>query len=433
MRPLKKALRKLLPESLISAYHFSLAEIAAFLYRHPSRGMLVIAVTGTKGKSSVTEMAGAILEEARYETAILNSIREKIGPWTRKNAMRMSMPGRFYLQNFLSKAYRAECDAVILEMTSEGVKQHRHRGIALDALIFTNLAPEHIESHGSLRAYADAKFQIGKALVRSKKGERIMVANADDAESARYLALPVEKSLPFSLEHAKPWRASAGGGFFTFHGEKITVHLPGEFSLKNALAAATLTHAIGVDTKTIARAIGKITKIPGRAERIEAGQNFDVVVDYAHTPDSLTALYEAYKEKRKICVLGATGGGSDKWKRPVMGEIADTYCDVVIATNEDPYDEDPRDIVDELVSGMKRAPEIIMDRREAISRAFEIALSWSKGRPLDTARGNQNGIAVLITGKGTDPTIQGKGGSSIPWSDAAVAKEELEKRSETNI
>lgn len=418
MRLLKKALRRILPESVISAYHFSLAEIAAFLYRHPSRGMLVIAVTGTKGKSSVTEMAGAILEEARYETAILNSIREKIGPWSRKNTMRMSMPGRFYLQDFLSKAYRAECDAVILEMTSEGVKQHRHRGIALDALIFTNLAPEHIESHGSLEAYADAKFQIGKALVRSKKRERMMVANAEDTESARYLALPVEKSLPFSLESVRPWKAGTGGGFFTFHGEKITVHLPGEFSLKNALAAATLTYAIGVDTKTIARALDKITTIPGRAQRIESGQDFDVIVDYAHTPDSLKALYEAYGGKRKICVLGATGGGRDKWKRPVMGEIADSYCDVVIATNEDPYDEDPREIVDGLVSGMKRTPEVIMDRRAAIARGIALA------RP---------GDAVLITGKGTDPTIQGKRGSSIPWSDAAVAKEELGKHLKTNI
>ena len=418
MHKIKEQLKKILPASILSAYHFSLAEIAAFLYRHPSRGMLVIAVTGTKGKSSVTEMAGAILEEARYETAILNSIREKIGPWSRKNTMRMSMPGRFYIQDFLSKAYRAECDAVILEMTSEGVKQHRHRGIALDALIFTNLAPEHIEAHGSLRAYADAKFQIGKALLRSKKRGRMMVANAEDAESARYLALPVEKSLPFSLDNVKPWKAGSGGGFFTFYGEKIAVHLPGEFSLKNALAAATLAHAIGVDTKTIARALGKITMIPGRAERIESGQNFDVVVDYAHTPDSLTALYEAYREKRKICVLGATGGGRDKWKRPVMGEIADRYCDIVIATNEDPYDEDPRDIVDELVSGMKRTPEILMDRREAIARGIALA---------------KPGDAVLITGKGTDPTIQGKDGSSIPWSDAAIAKEELEKRPETNI
>ncbi len=414
MRTLKNALRAILPEFCISAYHLFLAECATLLFRHPSRHMLVVAVTGTKGKSSVTEMVAAILEAAKFRTALVNSIRFKIGEWSEPNTTRMSMPGRFFLQRFMRRAYADDCDAMIIEMTSEGARQHRHRGIELDALIFTNLAPEHIESHGSLEAYANAKFEIGLALARSRKRERYIVANAGDSESARFLALPVEHALPFSLDNHAPWEATPEGGYFTLDGQRISITLPGEFSLKNALAAATLTRAIGVKPAVIASALGTIRTIPGRAERVEAGQDFTVVVDYAHTPDSLKAIYEAYAGRRRICVLGATGGGRDKWKRPVMAGVADSLCDAIILTDEDPYDEDPRAIVDELAAGIKQhSPEIIMDRREAIARGIALA---------------QSGDAVIITGKGTDPSIARAGGTKEPWSDARIAREEIVKR-----
>ena len=171
----KKALRSLVPSSALSLYHLTLANFGALLYRHPSRKLLVLAVTGTKGKSSTTEMLNSILEEAGYTTALLNSIRIKTAADSKANTMRMSMPGRFFIQKFLAGAVRAKCTVAILEMTSEGARQYRHRGIGLDALIFTNLAPEHIESHGSYAAYADAKFGIGKQLARSHKRPRIML------------------------------------------------------------------------------------------------------------------------------------------------------------------------------------------------------------------------------------------------------------------
>ena len=182
----------------------------------------------------------------------------------------------------------------------------------------------------------------------------------------------------------------------------------------NALSAATIALALNVSPDVIKHALEKIDKIPGRAERIEEGQDFTVVVDYAHTPDSLNSLYKAYDNVRKICVLGATGGGRDVWKRPVMGAIADRECDIVILANEDPYDEDPRKIIDTVAKQMKRKPEIIMDRREAIRHALTIA---------------KPGDAVLITGKGTDPCICIENGKQIPWSDANVAREELKRLS----
>lgn len=417
---LKHFLKQIIPAPLIGAYHFCVAELGALVYYYPSRRMTVIGVTGTKGKSSTTEMINAIFEAAGHKTALLNSIRIKIDSSSEPNLSRMSMPGRFFIQNFLAKAQRAGVEIAILEMTSEGSRQYRHRGIDLDALVFTNLSPEHIESHGSLEAYADAKYELGKQLARSSKRPRIIVANADDAQSPRYMALPVEVKLPFTLSAQKPYSSDDHGGHFHFAGTDVRVNQPGDFSLKNALAAATVAQAFGITPAQMSKGLENLKVIPGRAERIEAGQDFAVVVDYAHTPDSLSALYDAYGASHKICVMGSTGGGRDLWKRPVMGGIADEHCDQVILTNEDPYDEDPRSIVDMLASGMKRAPLIIMDRREAIGNAISMA---ARAR----AEGKSS-VAVLITGKGTDPNIRGPRGSATAWSDAQVAREEIEKR-----
>ncbi len=407
---LKFTLHRIIPPSVFSVYHFALAVLAALVYGFPSRDVIVVGVTGTKGKSSTVEFLNAIFEAAGHKTAIASSIRFKVGEISRPNLLRMTMAGRFALQKFLSEASRSGCTIAFIEMTSEGARQHRHRGIALDALIFTNLAPEHIESHGSLEAYANAKFELGKQLVRSKKRPRFMVANADDTQSPRYLTLPVEHTLPFSLT-AAAFSAGDNGGTFRFEETDMHIALPGEFSLRNALAAATLARAMGIETATIARGLSNLKNIPGRAERIEAGQDFLVVVDYAHTPDSLQSIYDAYKGHRRICVLGSTGGGRDMWKRPVMGSIADTTCDHIILTNEDPYDEDPKTIVEGLARGMKKqTPEIIMDRREAIRKALSLAVAND---------------AVIITGKGTDPCICGPRGTKEPWSDALVAREEI--------
>lgn len=411
--PFKKKLIGILPAPAIIAYHFAIAWIAALYYNFPSQKITVIAITGTKGKSSTVEYVNAILEAAGMQTALSSTIRFKIGSDSRPNLRRQTQPGRFFLQRFLAQAVKKGCTVAIIEMTSEGARQYRHRFISLNALIFLNLAPEHIESHGSLKAYADAKFELAKQLLRSRKRPRIMVANAMDPESNRYVTLPLESVIPFALKSVEPWSTSEHGGSFTLEGTQVTVALPGEFSLLNALAAASLARALEIPLSTIVKGISAVTSIPGRAQEIVAGQEFPIVIDYAHTPDSLRAIYAAYGTRRRICILGSTGGGRDLWKRPVMGSIADEMCDVIILTNEDPYDEDPRSIVDGIAQGItKHTPDIIMDRREAIRHALSLA------RASDV---------VLITGKGTDPTIQGARGTSIPWNDATVTREELEK------
>lgn len=394
----------------MSIYHFLWAFFSAVIFLFPSKNILVIGVTGTKGKTSTVEFLNAIFESAGHTTAVSNSIRIKIGKKTKPNTRRMSMPGRFELQHFLRRAVDGGCTVAIIEMTSEGVPQHRHRFINLDCLIFTNLAPEHIESHGSLEAYAAAKIALGEGLVRSHKRPRVMVANADDAMSARFLSLPVETTVPFSLAQVAPYHATDHGGYFRFRDMEINVELPGLFSIRNALGAATAARALGIEVQTIRDGIARIVEIPGRAQEIREGQLFTVVVDYAHTPDSLTAIYDAYKSRRLVCVLGNTGGGRDLWKRPEMGRITDECCAEVILTNEDPYDEDPRSIVDMTASKMKRPPSIILDRRLAIREAL------ARAQPHDV---------VLITGKGTDPSIHEAGGKDVPWNEESVVREEL--------
>ncbi len=397
---------------LLAPYHYAWAFIAALWYGFPARQLSVIGVTGTKGKSSVAEMLYAIFTEAGYATVLAGTIRFAINKESRPNLFKMTLPGRGFIQKFLAKARAKKCTHAVVEITSEAALQYRHLALELNALVFTNLQKEHIESHGSLEKYFRAKFSIGEALARSNKRPRSIIACADDARGAEFLALPVENQISFSFTDAVDAQINEDGVSFSYKGTHFVLSQPGKFSVMNALAAIKTAEVFGVPLEVSAQALKGLVRIAGRVERIDVGQNFIAVVDYAHTPDSLRALYEAFPNRRKICVLGNTGGGRDTWKRPEMGRIADEMCEKVILTNEDPYDEDQRAIVDAMAAGMQRAPEIIMDRREAIRAAIRAARA---------------GDAVLISGKGTDPFIMGPRGTKTPWSDAQVVKEELER------
>ncbi len=397
---------------LLAPYHYLLAVGSTVLSNFPGKKLTIIGVTGTKGKSSVTEMLYAIFTEAGRETAAAGTIRFVIGKESEVNLFKMTLPGRGFIQRFLNKAVKKGCTHAIIEITSEAARQNRHLGLYLDGLVFTNLQKEHLESHGGMENYFLAKFAIGEALVRSPKRPRVLVANADDEYGLRFLELPVEKRIPFQESDARELTLQEHGVSFLYKQTLFKLPQPGKFSAMNALAAIKTAEAFGIHLETCATALAKLSHIAGRTERIAEGQDFTVVVDYAHTPDSLTALYGAFPERRKICILGNTGGGRDTWKRPEMGKIADDACAEVILTNEDPYDEDPRAIVDAMATGMKRAPTIIMDRREAIRYALKQA--------------HENDV-VLISGKGTDPYIMGPRGEKTPWSDAGVVREELLK------
>ncbi len=407
--------RKIIPTKIFHmaqpVYHYLLAFAGAVYYGFPSRKIFVVAVTGTKGKTTVTEIINKILEETGEKTALLNTIHFKVGDKYTRNLFKMTMPGRFFIQRFLRSAIKANCKYAILEMTSEGAKQFRHKFISFDTLIFTNIAPEHIEAHGSFENYLNAKLKIAKTLESSLKKNRTMIVNIDDKYAPKFLDIKVDKKLAFSLADAKPYTATEKDTILTIDGKKIKTKLVGEFNIYNILAGITFAKHRNINFDIIKNALEEFGGVAGRVERIEGGQNFTVIVDYAHTKESLEELYKAFGKSDKICVLGNTGGGRDKWKRPDMGKVADTYCKHIILTNEDPYDENPMQIIEDVAQGItKQSPKIIIERRDAIRKALTLA--------------KENDI-VLITGKGTDPYIMEANNKKTLWDDRDVVKEEL--------
>ena len=379
-------LRKITPGFVLSWYHFLWALLGFLWFRFPSKNLAVIGVTGTNGKSTTVDMLSRIFREAGFKASSLSSIRFQILDKEWPNKRKMTMPGRFTVQKFLRNAKDVGCTHVVLEVTSEGILQHRHRFIRFDAAVFTNLSPEHIERHGSFEKYCEAKGKLFRV------AKRVHVINADDENAAYFLKLPAKETLRYSLADAKA----------------IDLHLKllGEFNIMNALAAIATAKAYGIPFEVCKKALESMEGVPGRME-VVVKEPFRVVVDYAFTPAALEKVYQALKPA--VCVLGAAGGGRDKWKRPVLGGIAAKYCNKIIVTNEDPYGEDPMKIIEEVAQGAGERAEKILDRREAIRKALRAA---------------QPGDTVVITGKGSEDSIA-QAGKKIPWDDRQVVKEEF--------
>jgi UDP-N-acetylmuramoyl-L-alanyl-D-glutamate--2,6-diaminopimelate ligase len=398
---MKEILKKFLPNFVLSFYHFILAFLGALIYGFPSKKLILIGVTGTNGKTTTTEMIASIFEKAGKKIALLNSIRFKIGEKEEINKLRMTMPGRFFIQRFLKKAVKESCEYAILEVTSEGIKQHRHRFLDFKVAVFTNLAPEHIEAHGSFEKYREAK---GKFFQATKE---IHVINVEDKNSDYFLKFPAKRKITYGLKT----------GDINLENTKLKLKIPGEFNLYNALAAISVAISQGIDKDFAIKVLEEFKGVPGRMEEV-ISKPFKVIVDYAFTPNALERVYqtltsniEPRTSNKLICVLGSCGGGRDKWKRPVLGELAAKYCDEVIVTNEDPYDEDPWQIIEQVASGTKGKARKILDRREAIREALKLA---------------KEGDIVVITGKGCEPSIVIKG-KKIPWDDRKVVREEFQK------
>lgn len=420
---IKKILPKRVLKKLLPWYHLLMAFAGAFWYNYPAKKMCVIMVTGTKGKSSTTELISAILEASGAVVASTSTIRFKIGKTSMDNAYKMTTPGRFFLQHFLSEALAKGCSYAVIEMSSEAAVQYRHKFLYPDAVVFLNLSPEHIESHGGYEPYVQAKLNIARELDHSPKVRKALIVNGEDVESKRFLSLPAAyqahtRTGKFVMNDAEPYRLMDNGLVFTWRGEKIVNNLMGAHNIMNCLAAAKTAEALDIPIEYIKAGLESIRRIPGRGDKVLLGQPFDVVIDYAHTTDSLEKLYQTFPHSKKIGVLGNTGGGRDTWKRPEMAKKAAEYCHHIFLTNEDPYDEDPRAIIKSMAQAIPTAPVTIeMDRRLAIRKAIELAFRMAK----------HEHVSVLISGKGTDPYIMGAQGTKIPWSDYQVASEEVQR------
>jgi UDP-N-acetylmuramoyl-L-alanyl-D-glutamate--2,6-diaminopimelate ligase len=410
-------IKKIIPKKLFKlgqpVYHYLLSLLGAIIYRFPSKKIKVVGVTGTKGKTSTVEFINSILEESGKKTALAGTLRFKVAENSRPNIYKMTMPGRFFIQKFLRDAVSARCEYAIIEISSEAVKQYRNKFIDLDALIFTNLAPEHIESHGSYEKYVNAKLSIAKSLEKSSKNNKIIISNIDDVEGKKFLDIKIDQKIGYSLSEVDDIFLGEDETKFTYKNIKFETKILGKFNIYNMLSAIKYAESEKIDLDVVKKALEKMKELKGRAQKIDEGQSFKVIVDYAHTPDSLKAIYETFGNSKKIAVLGSCGGGRDKWKRKEMAEIADNSCEEIILTDEDPYDDNPMEIISDMERFFKnKKPDLILDRREAIRSAFKKAKAHD---------------VVIITGKGTDPYIMRAGGVKEKWSDAEVVREELKK------
>ena len=428
----KEFLRKLIPAFVFDWYHFFWALLGALIYRFPSKKLKIIGVTGTNGKSTVVSLLGQIFASAGHSVASLSSIEFKIKSKVWVNDLKMTMPGRMKIQRFLRQAIDAGCDWAILEVTSEGIKQFRHRFIGFEAAVLTNVTPEHIERHGSFENYRQAKGRLFSSLKKNGKA----IVNLDDPSAGYFLKFKAAEKWGYGIDFeseemadysvkAENCKVGPEGINFKMGQEEFKLNLWGKFNLYNALAAAAVALAERIPLSKIKSALDKAKSAPGRLE-FALKSPFLVIVDYAHTPDALEKVYQAVKESfsgqtgrsaspagKLIGVLGSAGGGRDKWKRPEMGEIAEKYLDEIIITNEDPYDEDPEKIIDEVAGGIKeKRVKKILDRRKAISSALRTA---------------KKGDIVIITGKGCEPWLAVAGGRKIPWDDRRIVKEEFNK------
>ena len=414
---MKNLVRKFIPSFLLSWYHLAFSFLGATLYRFPSNKLIVIGITGTNGKSTVVDLTTQILEGAGYKTASLSSVRFKIGNKEWKNDLKMTMPGRIKLQKFLRNAVDKNCKYAVVEVTSEGIKQHRHRFIDFNIVLITNLTPEHIESHGSFERYKKAKAEL------FKNHKNVSIVNLDDSNSEYFLQFPAQEKYGYSLKQVQDSKIKIiiaqnvevldNGIVFSVDSIKFNLNLLGKFNIYNSLAAICVALSQGINLKICKNALEKVKGSSGRMEKVVSSP-FNVIVDYAHTPDALSKVYKVLdkEDSKLICVLGSAGGGRDKWKRPELGKIASIHCDKIILTNEDPYDENPAKILFEIKTGIPGVVEKILNRREAIKKALSLA------KEKDT---------VVITGKGCEPWMCVEKGKKIPWDDREVVKEELNK------
>jgi len=433
---MKKIIKKIIPESWLLLFHLIVAKLASFYYGNPSGKMVIIGVTGTKGKTSTINFIWSALMAGDIKTGIISTANIKIGEKEELNKYHMTMPGRFEIQRLLAKMLEAKCKICVVEVTSEGIKQNRNVGIDFDIAVFTNLTPEHLPSHaGSFDKYKQAKIKLFSGLSKSKKIidgqkiEKIIVANADSEHAKNFTVHDADQKYTYSIDSPSGYKARGiqendRGVVFSVGQDAFSIKVLGGFNVYNALPAIIIANHFGVSARLINQGFYKLSVIPGRMEKIDEGQSFTAIVDYAHEKQSMTRLLESAqniknKENKIIVLLGAEGGGRDRSKRSAMGEIVAKKADFVVVSNVDPYDDDPAEIIEEIAMNAEKFGKernknlfLIEDRRAGISKALSLA---------------GPGDVVLITGKGAEQSMI-VGTNKIAWDDRVVVREELRGR-----
>ncbi len=412
-------MKKLIPQSIKNIYHLGQAVLANVIYGFPSKKIKVIGVTGTDGKTTTCQMVAKILEEAGHKVAMASTINFRINGTEQKNLSHFTTLSSFAVQKFTKQAVETGCEYLVLETSSHSLDQHRVWGIGYKTTVITNVTREHLDYHKTMEKYRAAKAKL------FRKAQTAIV-NLDMENPQEFLQFDNPQKITYSLKDKKAdylaenIESGMRGSEFQIKGTRFNLNIAGEFNVENALAAICVGVSENVSLEKCAGALEKIQGIPGRLENVPNGKGINIIVDFALTPDAMEKLYQFITHTKKtgaklIAVFGACGE-RDRGKRPLIGKIASQYADGIIITNDEPYSEDPDQIIQEIVKGVENRKDnesfwIIPDRRQAIKKALELA---------------QSDDVVAVTGMGAEESMVVKG-QKIPWNDKRVILEELDR------
>lgn len=398
----------------------ALAVIVPYFYDYPSRSMRVIGVTGTNGKTTTTYLLREIFSAAGFKVGLIGTIQILIGD--ESFPVRNTTPNVIDLQHLLADMREKNIQVVIMEVSSHALSEHRVAGVEFDTAIFTNLTQDHLDFHLTMDNYLRAKCRLFDMVShRGRKQNKAAIINIDDAASKEILKHCLCNKITYGLNNSANLRGAeldirADGMKFKIRGGfgvmNLSLHLTGLFNVYNVLAAVGAALAENISPEVIKRALENFKSVPGRFERIFADTPFEVIIDYAHTPDGIKNVLETARQivKGKIITVFGCGGDRDHSKRPIMGKLAAELSDVVIATSDNPRTEDPEKILDEVEAGIgDKAHERITDRRVAIFRAIELA---------------DAGDVILILGKGHE-TYQILNTGKIHFDDREIAQDAI--------
>jgi UDP-N-acetylmuramoyl-L-alanyl-D-glutamate--2,6-diaminopimelate ligase len=401
----------------------ALADFSATFYGHPARRLKLAAVTGTNGKTTTTFLIKHICEKAGLRCGLIGTVRYEIGE--RVLPAIRTTPESLDLQELLAQIANADCKAAAMEVSSHALAQDRTRGLEWNVAVFTNLTQDHLDFHGTMKSYFDSKAKLFTGLGNQKKRRKpVAIVNIDDRYGEQLLdkidkhVAVVTYGMGMRADfRASNYRVEFGGTSYQLdaHGKSYLVRLPliGRFNVANSVAALAAANALGIGLRNAVLSLGKSPQVPGRLELVPARRQFQVFVDYAHTPDALGNVLKTLRElepHRLIAVFGC-GGDRDRQKRPLMAAMADRHADYAIITSDNPRKEDPNAIIAEIEKGFRsNRYEKIVDRTQAIGRAVSLA------QPRDI---------VLIAGKGHE-NYQEFADHTVPFDDIQVARRAVE-------
>jgi UDP-N-acetylmuramoyl-L-alanyl-D-glutamate--2,6-diaminopimelate ligase len=433
---IRSVVKKFIPKELFAAVepygHLCEAVLLNTINGFPTRGLKVIGVTGTNGKTTTTLMIHRMLQDAGYNTGLMSTVAYGVGEDIKPQMHHMTSATVPEFMSRIKKMKKQNMDYLVLETTSHALAQNRVWGVPYSIAVLTNITHEHLGYHKTFAKYQQAKLRLFRMANKNRKGLRVGIVNSDDP-SAELFAGAIKNPVSYGIKagdiRAKDVKLTTSNLSYTAEvdGEKyeIKCNIPGSFNIYNSLAALGVGRALGLTKEQIERGISALKSVEGRMNKIDEGQDFDVIVDYAHSPDSFEKLFSDLKpvvKGRLIVVFGSLGGG-DTGKRPIQGKLAGQFADIVVICEEDDRLEDPEKIMNDIAVGAKEAGKVsdrdlflVHDRPEAIQFAVNKAVT---------------GDTVLLLGKGHEKTIEHADGEH-PWDEPGQARIALKNR-KTNL